>query len=671
MWRWLACGGLGEPGPARAGGNAGEPTVSFHVEAPARVLEGDPIPLQLVFRASTPGVVTVDAATYDRGGRLTSERYVVDPPAPDPLADWYDQGPMAFGGLRRMPVLGTEPEVVEVSLAEHLRLSPGTYTLTVTTDRASVNRSPLALTAAPVSLVVVPRPDEGPEVEALRRTVTGSGSDEARAAAARSLRFRTSEAALRASVALLGASDATNADFHLTFGIVGNPHRRLAIALVEAAIADPARPVDSSMLNLLAVLRAPGSSRAVEHARAVELLRAASPAKVEPARPAVLRALDEADRTAGRSVGAELRARLGSLPDAELQRMLAYEWLRLRDADLVPLLVATIERPATAEPLLGTALSRLGELDPAAARGLLVKHWRRSGPGFLEAWRTLPDATIPALDADLATTIDRPDQRTAYFVERYGTDALAAAATAALSGDPERWGDDEVTGLVPYLLRVRPADGERLLGVAFGTPTLAERRAGLLRPLALRRWSPPVEALCIRLLDHPKSSVAAEAAAVLGRFGGPAAASASWGRLGGLHDGYAARGAVPTGPDAELEAALVQALGTAPGWRLDEAAAARLAALALTDEGRRVAAQARPSPAPSILAWRDWSGETNVRVDGLALSTTEQLARRLALYPRGTSFALSTMVGGVPPQDALLDEVRAAVTAAGHHATGP
>jgi hypothetical protein len=423
------------------------------------------------------------------------------------------------------------------------------------------------------------------------------------------------------------------------------------------------------MLNLLAVLRAPGSSRNVEHTRAVALLRTALPAKLEPARPAVLRALDEADRVAGETVGAELRARLGSLPDAELQRMLAYEWLRLRDADLVPLLVATLERPDTAEPLLGTALSRLGELDPTAARALLVKHWRRSGPGFLEAWRTLPDATIPALDADLATTIDRPDQRTAYFVERYGTDALAAVATKALSGDPERWGEDEVTGLVPYLLRVRPADGERLLGVAFGTPTLAERRAGLLRRLAERRWSPPVEALCIRLLDHP--TAASEAAAVLGTFGGPAAASALWARLGGLHDGFVARGAVPTGPDAELEAALIQALGSGPGWRLDEAAAERLAALALTQEGRRVAGHARPSPAPSITAWRDWSGELRLRVDGLALSTTEQLARRLALYPPGTTFVLSTMVGGVPPQDALLDEVRAAVTAAGHHPTGP
>jgi hypothetical protein len=233
--------------------------------------------------------------------------------------------------------------------------------------------------------VVVPRPDEGPEVEALRRTVTGSGSDEARAVAARSLRFRTSEAALRASVALLGASDATNADFHLTFGIVGNPNRRLAIELVEAAIADPARPVDGSMLNLLAVLpRAGQLAERGAHPARWRCCGRRCRAKLEPARPAVLRALDEADRVAGETVGAELRARLGSLPDAELQRMLAYEWLRLRDADLVPLLVATLERPDTAEPLLGTALSRLGELDPdggARAPGQALAPQRPGVPG--------------------------------------------------------------------------------------------------------------------------------------------------------------------------------------------------------------------------------------------------------------------------------------------------
>jgi hypothetical protein len=694
MWWWWGCGSEAVV-PVAA-------TVAFEVVAPARILEGDPIPLDLAFTAPAVDTWRLDAATYDRGGRLTLDRYHLEPAAPDPLADWYDTGPMSFGGLRRMPVLGAATEHVTVNLAEHVRLAPGRYQLVVETDRVESDAGPTTLSSPPVRLVVEARtPDqEAAEVAAASRTLTGAGTEENAVSAARTLRFRTSEAALRAMVAHLGTSRVPGVGHQLLFGVVGSPHRALALALVEAVIADPSRPVDADLLHLLAVLRTPAvaplapypddpaaqqvwhqevDARRARRAAAVQdaytLLEAALPRKVGAARAACLQALDSAAHSAGAPVSAELRAKFPTLPADERQRLLSAEWLRLADPTLAPVLAAMIEDPGTTEPLLGTALGRLGALDPDLAATLAARHWERSGTGFRDGWFSLPQEVLPAFDAALAGRLSRPDDRTAYFVERYATAALASEAESVLIGDPAAWSEDHVSALIPYLLRVSPGVGVQKLEAAFGTVELARRRARLLDGIAARQGSPAIEQLAVRLLDHPSPEVADEMARLLSTHGSASAADALFARLEAFHRQWKGRAAAlvpsrvrdnPNQAQVQLESRLLDALTCSPAWRLDQVGAERLRTLVVTEEGARRAAHYQPAPEPGVLAWLSWSGEVSLRVDGCALRDLAQLRAKLAQYPTGTAFHVETMVGGVPPQDELLAEVRGLVEAAGH-----
>ncbi len=93
-----------------------------------RFFQGEVIPLELAFSSSTPERYRMDAARYDRSGRMTFESFHLEPVAGavDPLRDYFATGIRIGGGLRTNPVLGEEPEVIELALNEWLRFGrPG------------------------------------------------------------------------------------------------------------------------------------------------------------------------------------------------------------------------------------------------------------------------------------------------------------------------------------------------------------------------------------------------------------------------------------------------------------------------------------------------------------------------------------------------------------------
>ena len=59
---------------------------------------GEVITLELSFAASKPNTFTLDAATYDRSGRLHSDGFILDPRdgAIDPLTDFFNSGLHGF-----------------------------------------------------------------------------------------------------------------------------------------------------------------------------------------------------------------------------------------------------------------------------------------------------------------------------------------------------------------------------------------------------------------------------------------------------------------------------------------------------------------------------------------------------------------------------------------------
>ena len=90
---------------------------------------GELIPLELSFSSSKPETFTLDAATYDRSGRLFCDGFVLDrrDGVIDPLADYFHSaGFMMIGGLRSIPVLTEKPHVISADLNEWQRVeNPG------------------------------------------------------------------------------------------------------------------------------------------------------------------------------------------------------------------------------------------------------------------------------------------------------------------------------------------------------------------------------------------------------------------------------------------------------------------------------------------------------------------------------------------------------------------
>src|SRR5574338_407335 len=105
---------------------------------------GEIIALELSFASSKPKTFTLDAATYDRSGRLHMDGFALDPHdgVVDPLNDYVLSGLFGFmmGGLRGIPDLTDKPYLIDMELNEWQRIDkPGHYRLYVVSSRVGRN----------------------------------------------------------------------------------------------------------------------------------------------------------------------------------------------------------------------------------------------------------------------------------------------------------------------------------------------------------------------------------------------------------------------------------------------------------------------------------------------------------------------------------------------------
>ncbi len=100
---------------------------------------GELVRLQLSYTASGAGY-RASTASYDRGGRLGAEQYLVQPEAgwDDPLRSYFSLGAFMGGGLFSLQPLSTKPYVLYRDLNEWVRFNqPGRYRVVVSSTRAS------------------------------------------------------------------------------------------------------------------------------------------------------------------------------------------------------------------------------------------------------------------------------------------------------------------------------------------------------------------------------------------------------------------------------------------------------------------------------------------------------------------------------------------------------
>ena len=687
---WSVAAGRLAADPASEAPSAGPPSelhleVSVGTGAETDFVRGERIPLELAFSATVPDRWELDAATYDRSGRMHLEGFEVEPAdgVVDPLEDVFAAGGGPLGGLRSMPTLSSEAEVVHLTLNEWVRFDrAGSYRLVVTTRRVRDLRLDRSDPAAIVPLVsnpveiVIRDPDPAWEAEQLTEIDRSLGTPietTIRDGCERLRHLGTPGALDRLAVLLARGDGRCGPD--LFAGLDAFPDPRAVVRRLEREIDGPGA-VGPDLVSFLARARwrrerseagGEGASSAVwreriEHWKRLDLerLAAALPRKEGAARAATLSTLLEA--------GTSLPALEGDVPDllAEIFRDLdgdtqirwldGSSWERIRGPALVPVLRELADDPPEGTTLLSLerprdlVVRRLRELDPAAARSVILREMSRPDPGLGTAvLGLLEDATLPpAVEAAVVRHLFTADpwngwEEVAFVLGRYGSPRARPAVERFVAGG----GLDRArvcwrAPILAYLLRTDPMDGERLLREAVARPRPEEvggcRRdllADVAEILPGAEGMSEVESAAIALLEGGDAEARTGATTFLRERGGPTAEEPLWRRL----ERWSEEGGDSRDPGFGWE--LVRALFQASGWALDGAGLERLAGLAegqarMQVEMRR-AFYAGGTDVPLVLHSTE---PFFADVGGHHEDSEEALERRMGQFPRGTVFRL-------------------------------
>ena len=228
---------------------------------------GEIIPLELSFASSKPNAYTLDAATYDRSGRLHSDYFVIDKPdaAVDPLYDYFFSQLHGYmmGGLRSIPDLTDKPHLITADLNEWKRIDkPGHYRLYAVSNRIGTKETRVGSfwnTDRPglVSNVIefdILLSDEKWAKRALDEAIAVLAKPNSEHNnACRTLRFLgTPAAAIEMRKRFRG--DDNECEWEYKFGLIGSPHRDFVIRDMENAITLREQPVTSHYIDTLALL---------------------------------------------------------------------------------------------------------------------------------------------------------------------------------------------------------------------------------------------------------------------------------------------------------------------------------------------------------------------------------------------------------------------------------
>jgi hypothetical protein len=464
---------------------------------------GEVITLELSFAASKPETFTLDAATYDRSGRLHADGFVLDQRdgAVDPLADYFHSGLDGFmmGGLRGIPDLTDEPHLIIAELNEWQRIDkPGHYRLYVVSSRVGrkgVRGIFLDNGSSPVVSNVVEFDIQPPDKKWAKQRLNEIISTLSKpvgnhSSACRALRFLGTPAAVPEMRKRFRGDD-NRCEWNYKFGLIGSPHRDLVIREMENAITLREQPITSHFISTLALLEFtrrtaaapsyPSNDEQVSQWRIqmdrrrgvydelrlhyVRQLVMAIPQKQGQARATSLQTLldHRAElNTSGVSQWPNLLAMLpevfNRLPLDDQLRLLQYQWKAIASPAMLPVLreVLKYSYPKNDGPevlfhvfnqqdLRGTALRRLYELSPEEGRPLILEEIRRPTPRVDgDVLRSLPDETLPELNPVLLSNLEKARQSGDWYTDVF-TELI------------ERYATDEILSRVQALYEARDA----------------------------------------------------------------------------------------------------------------------------------------------------------------------------------------------------------------------
>ncbi len=561
---------------------------------------GEVITLELSFAASKPQTFTLDAATYDRSGRLHSDGFVLDQrdAVVDPLADYFQSGLDAFimGGLRGIPDLTDKPYLITAELNEWQRIDkPGHYRLYVVSNRVSkkggratfLDNGGLPVVSNVIEFDILPA-DQKWAKQKLNETIAALSRPEGNhRAACRALRFIGTPAAV-SEMRKRFRGDDNKCEWEYKFGLIGSPHRQLVSRDMEDSISSRDQPVTSHFISTLALLELTRRAAAappypaenkeqvsqwqtqMERRRGdykelrlhyLRQLVMAIPHKEGQARATSLQTLLDYRSELNTNDFSQWSTLLASIPEVfnrlpldDQLHLLQYQWRPIASAAMLPVLREILKQPDNQNDAYqqrerrSIALRRLYELSPVEGRKLILDEIERLQPRVnRDVLRSLPDETLPELDDLLATNLEetrRPNrsgdvEMISDLIERYATAAILARVRAVYeSPGVGKWACRIQASMLTYILRTDPTTGGELLSQA-----LAARGKDFTRCYALTltdvsglHMSAEVEEIANAALEESDPEIVSQAASVLGQHGSAAAEERLWQRLQKWHD---------------------------------------------------------------------------------------------------------------------------------------
>jgi hypothetical protein len=476
--------------------------------------QGELIPLELSFTSSVSNRYQVNTASYDRSGRMSYEKFLVEPAngTTDPVHVYFESSRVLMeGGLSNVRFLSDTPYVIHLDLNEWVRFDePGNYRITVTSQRVSDMSGSKSfyrgegLKSNSIDLRII-EPDEAWQQSELKRILadfdasppsTGFLPNNQRLAAVTALRYLGSADAARELARHL-RGDENEVDWACMFGLIGSPNRLAGYEEMKKLLVDPDFPVGAMFLTAIAIVP-------LDPAEPAEDLKQQRDANWKEARSTLTAAVsikrgkalavsvDTVLQNPGPNISQEDRSKLVSLliedfselSTKEKRRWLGDEWSTVKDAAWLPTLRAIAaeyaDYPVPYAPnqlpaydyfkLSGDGLIHWYELDPEGARAAVLAEIVRQRPRFsANTLGMLPDEVLPneeraIADHFLATDGDAVEGNLASLLNRYGD---ATVLEQVLPKIERRvggaWACITQNNAVAYVQKVDPEVGKTLI----------------------------------------------------------------------------------------------------------------------------------------------------------------------------------------------------------------
>jgi len=599
--------------------------------------QGEIIPLELSFTASTKSRYSAAVRNYDRSGRLGIEYYCVEPEAPDPLESYFKYGGFFGGGLGSSHELDATPFTAEAELNEWRTLRAGHYRVFAVSYR--VSHVPDARDDTPYgrvgemlrshALEIDVRPaDPAWQAEQLRTamqalTATGSSPEELRHAARR-LRFLNTQESTKELARLFWGLNQQPAGWDLMFGLFGSPHRQLAIDSMRAELISPSHAITSEYLSTLVNLQItadhswdapPDLGNREDDARRFWDRRQAHTRELMTAEiQAVLKALSRksgraralslngvlmaggSDPATSEKIRPQLVASWSDLPRETQQELIQWRWPLIAGPEMLPVLRRLVaEPPPQARTMDGMArdeaLKHLYELDRAAGREAILHDLGAGGEPSLSVIQLL---SKEELNAPVSRAVERIRDYKAndldyQLLDKYADGSALAATKAEFEKHLGGWACAPQSAMLRYFLRVSPEYGAAQVNAALE----ARKSTGCYRSLLQDLGSalPKVQQTAIDALADSDPEVVMDAARALERWGTADAEPALWARLRRFHEEWKGReDQLRSTPDYQsagsrgvaLEQSLTFAIARGVNWICPPDKLAQLDALVLT-----------------------------------------------------------------------------------------